>query len=103
VRRVAGEGRGCVDVGWTETQSLHEMRRGVGHMTPDTVHLFAQLIRHLRGATTAFEQWTNQQPPSSTRRELTVIVATVRGILSSYEKQLSEVETDSQHASRRIG
>lgn len=72
-------------------------------MSPDTVHLFAQMIRHFRGATTAFEQWVSTQPPSSTRRELTVMVATVRGILSSYEKQLSEVDVDSPHASRRVG
>jgi hypothetical protein len=61
-------------------------------VTPDTIHLLAQFIRHHRALVTTVENWTKKQPPSETRRELMLIIAVARGVLDSYEQQLSHTE-----------
>ncbi len=63
-------------------------------MTPDTVHLLAQVIRHQRALATSFEKWVRTQPRSETCRELVQMIAAVRGVLDQYEQQLSKVTTE---------
>ena len=61
-------------------------------MTPDTIHLLAQVIRHNRAMVTSFEKWVRTQPRSETCRELVQVIAVARGVLDGYEKQLSQYE-----------
>lgn len=63
-------------------------------MTPDTVHLLAQFIRHERGLATALETWLRRQPASATCDELREVIGAFRGVLASYESQLSHVVVD---------
>lgn len=63
-------------------------------MTPDTVHLLAQFIRHERGLATALETWLRKQPESTTTRELREVIGAFRGVLASYESQLSHVDVE---------
>lgn len=63
-------------------------------MTPDTVHLLAQLIRHSRGMATALEAWLRVQPESKTVSELREMTGAYRGVLTTYESQLSRVIVD---------
>jgi len=62
-------------------------------MTADTVHLIAQLIRHQRGMMTALEKWISKQPPSQTHVELVAVTTLMREVLTSYESQISKVDT----------
>lgn len=72
-------------------------------MTPDTIHLLAQMIRHHRALVTSFEKWVRTQPRSETCRELVQVLAVVRGVLDGYEQQLSRydvvVESESEQPS----
>lgn len=61
-------------------------------MTPDTVHLIAQLIRHQRGMMTAIEKWISKQEPCRTNLELSCVTGLLREVLDSYESELSAVE-----------
>jgi hypothetical protein len=58
-------------------------------MTPDTVHLLAQVIRHQRALATSLEKWIKSEGFS--REEAVLVVRTIRGVLDSYESQLSRV------------
>ena len=60
-------------------------------MTPDTVHLAAQVIRHQRALATSLEKWVQKQAPSETTRELGQLIEMFRGVLKSYESQLERV------------
>lgn len=61
-------------------------------MSPDTVHLIAQLIRHQRGMMTAIDKWITKQEPCRTNLELSAVTGIMRDVLDSYEAQLSAVE-----------
>lgn len=65
-------------------------------MTPDTIHLLAQLIRHHRALVTSFEKWVRTQPRSETCRELVQMIAVARGVLDGYEAQLSQYNVSDQ-------
>lgn len=60
-------------------------------MTPSSVHLLAQIIRHQRAMATSIEKWIKSDGFS--REEALTLVFTFRGVLDSYEAQLSRVET----------
>jgi hypothetical protein len=47
-------------------EQLMGLTRGTP-MTPDTVHLLAQWLRHTRGMLTAFEKWLESQPTQTGR------------------------------------
>ena len=63
-------------------------------MTPDTVHLLAQLLRHHRAIVTAVSKWAQKQPSSSTVAELHQIVRFTRDMLDEYERQLTGVDVE---------
>jgi len=64
-------------------------------MTPDTVHLGAQVIRHQRALATSFEKWIGkQQDPDVAMRELKELIQMFRSVLDSYEWQLERVGVD---------
>lgn len=63
-------------------------------MSPDTVHFLAQLIRHQRALATSVEKWVKS--PTFNREEAQAAVFMFRGVLDSYEAQLSRVVTDRQ-------
>ncbi len=63
-------------------------------MTPDTVSLAAQVIRHQRALATSFEKWVQKQQPSQTTCELTALIQAFRSVLDSYEWQLARVDVD---------
>jgi hypothetical protein len=60
-------------------------------VTPHSVHLLAQIIRHQRAMATSIEKWIKSDGFS--REEALTLVFTFRGVLDSYEAQLSRVET----------
>jgi hypothetical protein len=66
----------------------------VSGMTPDTIHLVAQMIRHQRAMATSFETWIRKQPRSPACRELLQVVAVQRGIFDQIESQLSQMEVE---------
>ena len=61
-------------------------------MTPDTLHLLATMLRHSRGIATSVEKWVRKQPPSPTCRELLQLLAEGRGVLTSFESQLTQFD-----------
>lgn len=61
-------------------------------MSPDTVHLIAQLIRHQRALMTSIEKWVGKQEPCRTNRELLAVTGMQRQVLDSFEWQLSRVD-----------
>ncbi len=61
-------------------------------MTPDTLHLLATMVRHARGIATSVEKWVRKQPPSPTCRELLQLVAEGRGVLTTFESQLTQFD-----------
>lgn len=64
-------------------------------MTPDTVHFWAQVIRHQRALATSFEKWIDkQQDPQVAMRELKELIPMFRSVLDSYEWQLERVAVD---------
>ena len=64
-------------------------------MTPDTVHFWAQVIRHQRALATSFEKWIDkQQDPQVAMRELKELIPMFRSVLDSYEWQLQRVTVD---------
>jgi len=64
-------------------------------MTPDTVHFWAQVIRHQRALATSFEKWVDkQQDPQVAMRELKELIPMFRSVLDSYEWQLQRVTVD---------
>lgn len=63
-------------------------------MTADTVHFLAQLIRHQRALATSIEKWVKS--PTFSRDEAQAAVFMLRGVLDSYEAQLSRVVTTDQ-------
>lgn len=64
-------------------------------MTPDTVDFLAQLIRHQRALATSIEKWVKS--PTFSKDEAQAAVVMLRGVLDSYEAQLSRVViTDSK-------
>lgn len=67
-------------------------------MTPDTVHLVAQLIRHSRGIGSAWEKWIKAQPYNPTCRELLQVLAVYRAQLTELEDKVSKFEVDSQYS-----
>jgi hypothetical protein len=69
---------------------MHGLWRGVGSVTPETVHFIAQVIRHQRGLATAAERWVKSAEFS--RDEALDAIYTFRRVLDSYEAQLSQVE-----------
>lgn len=58
-------------------------------LTPDTVHLLAQLIRHNRGVASAIEKWMKAVPEDRMVEQLGHVIAIYRGILSTVEAQLT--------------
>lgn len=64
-------------------------------MTPDTVHLIAQLIRHHRGMATVFEKWVLRQPLSPDCQDVIRVIAGYRNMLTLVEDHLSKVEVSS--------
>jgi hypothetical protein len=67
-------------------------------MTPATVHLNAQLIRHGRGICTAFEKWVAAQPASVATSELRETIAAWRGMFELIELQLSMAPVETREA-----
>lgn len=65
-------------------------------MTPDSIHLLCQLVRHSRAIVTSFEKWVQKQPPSPACRELLQILAVYRGVLTQVEDQLSKFDADAE-------
>lgn len=63
-------------------------------MTPETVHLIAQLIRHERGALTACERWIKAQPASPSMAELQQVLETRRSVLVICERQIAAFDVD---------
>ena len=63
-------------------------------MTPDSVHLLAQTIRHHRAMATSFEKWVFKQEPSQTTRELVQMLAAYRDVLTRVESEISRFEVD---------
>lgn len=63
-------------------------------MSPDTVHLLAQVIRHHRALLTSLEKWVRSQ--TFNREEAQTAIFMFRGVLDSYEAQLSRVDTTQQ-------
>jgi hypothetical protein len=61
-------------------------------MNPHSVHLLAQFIRHQRAMATSVEKWVKS--PGFSREEALTLVFVFRGVLDSYEAQLSKVKTD---------
>ena len=61
-------------------------------MTPDTIHLIAQLIRHDRARATSIEKWVKAQPPSPACRELLQLLAVYRGVLRNLETQVTKFD-----------
>ena len=72
-------------------------------MTPDSIHLLAQVIRHHRALVTSFEKWVRTQPRSETCRELTQMIAVARGVLDGYERQLSQYEVSDRPVQSAVG
>ena len=80
-------------------------------MTPDTVSLVAQIIRHQRAMANSVEKWKLKQVPSGTTRELTALIKAFRSVLDSYECQLATVDVnyddsddgDSSVQDRKVG
>lgn len=68
-------------------------------MSPDSIHLVAQLIRHSRAMGTSFEKWVHKQPPSPACRELLQVLAVYRSVLTQVEDQLSKFDADQAKAS----
>ena len=62
-------------------------------MTPDTVHLGAQIIRHQRALATSLEKWAEKQRDPA-MRELKELIGMFRKVLDSYEWQLEHVDVD---------
>jgi hypothetical protein len=60
-------------------------------VSPASVHLFASLIRQQRGTLTAFEKWARSHPRSAATEELLVVIDWQRGMLTTYEQQLSRI------------
>lgn len=60
-------------------------------MTPDTVHMLAQMIRHQRALATSLEKWVKSA--TFNREEALQAIWMFRGVLDSYEAQLSQVDT----------
>ncbi len=63
-------------------------------MTPDTVHLVAQLIRNKRDFLTAVEKWVKAQEPSEAMRELLQAIAIERSVAAICEQQLIAHQPD---------
>ena len=63
-------------------------------VTPDSVHLLAQLIRHRRALLTVWEKWALKQAPCSMQREFLKIIAVERGELSDEEKRLAAIDVE---------
>ena len=57
-------------------------------MRPATIHLVAQLIRHLRGVVTTVEKFVAQTPPEVIVTESTEAIYRVRGVLMALEDAL---------------
>ena len=73
-------------------------------MTPDTVHLAANVIRHQRALATSFEKWVNkQQDPEIALREMREMISMFRSVLDSYEWQLQRVSVDYEQHNRKAG
>ena len=70
-------------------------------MTPDTVHLVAQLIRHQRALMTSIEKWVSKQEPCRTTLELLAVTGMQRQILDSFEWQLSRVDVAQEEVESR--
>jgi hypothetical protein len=60
-------------------------------LTPDTVHMMAQVIRHQRALATSIEKWVRS--PTFSRQQAEAAIFMFRGVLDSYEAQLSQVIT----------
>lgn len=71
-------------------------------MTPDTVHLLANLIRHQRAMMTSIEKWVGKQTPSPTNLELSSVTSLMRQVLDTYEWQLSQVDTKSEDVPEKV-
>jgi hypothetical protein len=71
-------------------------------MTPDSVHLLAQLIRHSRGALTAIEKWVGKQPPGPTNLELIAVTTFCREVLTKYESQISQIDAIETESADRV-
>jgi hypothetical protein len=63
-------------------------------VTPDSIHLVAQMIRHHRAQATSLEKWTRKQPPSPTCRELLQMLAVYRGVLTNIEAQIVQFDVE---------
>jgi hypothetical protein len=61
-------------------------------VTPDTVHLLAQMIRHERARLNSVEKWVRSQPRNETCREIVQMITVGRGLLDEYEQKLSHYE-----------
>ena len=60
-------------------------------MTPYTVHLAAQVIRHHRALATSLEKWIAS--PGFTRSDAREAVAILRKVLDAYERSLAGAVT----------
>ncbi len=70
---------------------MHDVQseRSASVMTPHTVHLIAQEIRHFRALLTVLETWSQQQDRSDTVSETFRRINFWRGILKVAEDRLS--------------
>lgn len=60
-------------------------------MTPFTVHLVAQVIRHQRALATSLEKWIDS--PGFCREDAREAVGYLRKVLDAYERSLGSVTT----------
>lgn len=71
-------------------------------MTPDTVHLLAQVLRYQRGLATSFGKWVEKQDdPIVALRDLREGIQMFRRVLDSCEQQLQRVDVDYQQQQTR--
>ena len=61
-------------------------------MSPDTVHLIVNLIRHQRAMMTSIEKWIGKQEPCRTNLELAAATGLIRDVLAGYEAKVSRVD-----------
>ena len=69
---------------------------GMGAVTPYSLHLMAQLIRHQRGIVTSLEKWINS--PGFSKDEALEATRYVRRVLDAYERSLASYTDGSEQS-----
>lgn len=61
-----------------------------GAVTPDTVHMLAQFIRHHRALATSLEKWVNS--PTFSKIEADEAIGYLRRLLNAFERSLGATD-----------